>query len=84
LGSILAAIGFVLTSYTKKEYILRYQQTLPNGLVSKLLKRDIRLFALFIGALLNRPFEALVLMGLLSHLGIGWTFLSAYREERAS
>jgi CDP-L-myo-inositol myo-inositolphosphotransferase len=82
LGGILTATGFILASYTQKEYALRYQQKPPNVSVSKLLTRDLRLFALFVGALLNRPFEAMILVGLLSHLGIGWTLLAVFRQRR--
>jgi CDP-L-myo-inositol myo-inositolphosphotransferase len=81
LGGIVALTGFVLASYTKKEYALRHEGRLLDGAASRLLKRDLRLFALMVGALLNRPFEALVLLGLLSHVGIGWMFLSAYRHR---
>ena len=37
---------------------------------------------LFLGALLNRPFEAMVLIGLLSHFGVGWMLLTADRKQR--
>lgn len=78
LGGVVAVTGFILASYTKKEYALRHQGGLPDGAFGRLLKRDLRLFVLTVGALLNRPFEAMVLLGLLSHVGIGWMFLSAY------
>ncbi len=82
LGGIFAIIGFILVSYTKKEYALRYQIGPPAGLMNKLVKRDLRLFALFIGALMNRPYEAMILVGLLSHFAIGWNFVRAHREAR--
>jgi CDP-L-myo-inositol myo-inositolphosphotransferase len=82
LGGAVALSGFVLASYTKKEYALRYGRRLPGSLVETILKRDVRLFTLFLGALLNRPFEAMVLMGILSHLGIGWLLLTADRKQR--
>lgn len=81
-GGLAAASGFVLASYMKKEYTLRYGHKLPGSVVERLLKRDMRLFVLFAAALLNRPFEALMLTGLLTHLGIGWTLLGVYRGER--
>ena len=84
LVGIVASTGFILTSYTGKEYALRYGKELPNSFLRKLLKRDMRLFALFVGALLNRPFEVLVLVGLVSHLGVGWILLSTYRAEKAA
>jgi CDP-L-myo-inositol myo-inositolphosphotransferase len=82
VGGLMATSGFLLASYMKKEYTLRYGHKLLGGVVERLLKRDMRLFVLFAAALLNRPFEALVLAGLLTHLGIGWTLLGVYRRER--
>ncbi len=83
LGGTLALTGLILPSYLKKEYVLRYRCQLPCTVVDKLLKRDTRLFTFFVGACLNRPFEALILVGLLSHLGIAWTFLTVLRRKNA-
>lgn len=82
LGGILALTGFVLASYVKKEYTLRYHHRPPSGLLEKLSKRDLRLFGLFVGALLNRPFEAMILLGLVSHVWIGWILLTIYEQKR--
>ena len=82
LGGILAITGFILASYTKKEYALFYQRHPPGGMLNKFVKRDVRLFALFVGALLNTPYEAMILIGLLSHFGIVWIFMSAYWQRR--
>jgi len=82
IGSIVAISGFILASYTKKEFAIRYRQPLTEGFVGKLIKRDLRIFLLFLGALINRPFEALIFTGLLSHFGILWLFSSVYRRER--
>lgn len=76
LAGVMALTGFLLSSYTKKEYALRYQHKHPGGVLNLLGKRDVRLFALFVGALLNRPFEALVLVGFFSHIVVAWSFLS--------
>ena len=84
LGGALALTGFLLISYTKKEYRLRYRRQPPTGVLARLTKRDMRLLVLFLGALLNRPFVALLLVGLLSHLGIGWLFFSEYRLENTT
>ncbi|MFQ5798092.1 MAG: NTP transferase domain-containing protein [Bacteroidota bacterium] len=82
LGGALAITGFILASYTKKEYALCYQRQPPGGLLNKFIKRDVRLFALLVGALLNRPYEGMILVGLLSHFGIVWIFICAYRQRR--
>ncbi len=82
LGAILALTGFILASYTKKEYALRYGSEPPSGRLARLSKRDVRLFVLFAGALLNRPFEAMILVGAVSHLAVGMHFLTASRRDR--
>jgi CDP-L-myo-inositol myo-inositolphosphotransferase len=81
LGTVLALTGFILASYTKKEYALRYGSEPPSGRLAKLSKRDVRLFVLFAGALLNRPFEAMILTGAVSHLAVGMHFLTARRRD---
>lgn len=82
IGCIMAILGFILASYTKKEFAIRYQRPLTEGVVGRLIKRDSRIFLLFLGAIFNRPFEALILVGLISHLGIVWLFLSVYQREK--
>ncbi|MEE9456557.1 MAG: NTP transferase domain-containing protein [bacterium] len=83
LAGAVALTGFVLASYTKKEYALRFRLQPPGGVLSNLAKRDVRLFAIFLGALVNRPFEVMVLVGLLSHTIIGWLFFAVYRQRRS-
>ncbi len=82
LIGIAAMSGFVLASYTAKEYALRHTHKLPGGLLGKLAKRDLRLFAFFVGALFNRPFEALALIGFISHLSVVWSFVTAYLRKK--
>ena len=84
MGGCLTLTGFLLSSYTRKEYVLRYKRNPPNTRLNKLLKRDMRLFALFTGALLNLPFETLVILGLFSHLVIAGDFVTIYRKEKAT
>lgn len=83
-GGILALAGFLLVSYTKKEYALRYGKSVPQDIWTRLIKRDLRLFALFLGAAFGHPYFALLAVGLLSHLGIGRLFWKVYQGERVS
>ena len=71
LGFI-SLLAFVMVSYAKKEHALRFGDTLPLDVWDKLTRRDLRLFAIFIGGLLNRPFAFMVALAALSHLWIGW------------
>ncbi len=80
LGGILAMSGFLFASYTKKEYALRYGQELEGGSISRLIKRDLRLFAIFIGAILNAPYLVLLGVGILSHLGVSLLFINGRRS----
>jgi CDP-L-myo-inositol myo-inositolphosphotransferase len=75
---LVALTGFVLASYTRKEYQIRYHRPPPGGIFQKMSKRDLRLFGLMAGALLNRPYEAMVVLGLVSHACVVWSFLATY------
>ncbi len=81
LGAIFALPGFIMASYTKKEFVIRYQSKPPGGLFGKLIKRDLRVFAIMLGAIVNMPYEIMLLVGLLSHAGIGWILLKGYRQK---
>jgi len=80
--AILAVTGFILPSYTKKEFILRYQRKSPNGVFSKLTKRDLRLSALMLASLFNCPFEMMIFIGVVSHVGVVRMIFMVYRGER--
>ena len=80
--AVLAVTGFILPSYTKKEFILRYQIKSPNGFFSKLIKRDVRLFALMLASLFNCPFEMMIFIGVVSHVGVVWMIFAVFRGER--
>jgi len=84
LGAIFALTGFIMASYVKKEFVIRYQSELPSGLFGKLIKRDLRIFAIMLGAIVNQPYEMMLLIGLLSHVGIGWMLLKGHRVTPAS
>jgi 1L-myo-inositol 1-phosphate cytidylyltransferase / CDP-L-myo-inositol myo-inositolphosphotransferase len=82
LGAIFALTGFIMASYTKKEFVIRYQSKPPSGLFGKLIKRDLRIFAIMLGATVNLHYEIMLLVGLLSHVGIGWILLKGHRRMK--
>jgi len=82
-GAIFSLTGFIMASYVKKEFVIRYQSKLPDGVFGKLIKRDLRIFAIMLGATVNLPYEIMLLMGFLSHAGIGWMLLRGYRQTRS-
>ena len=84
IGCILALVGFILASYLKKEYFRRYFKEMPKSFIRTLTKRDFRLFAIFIGAIINEPYWALISIGVVSHIGIGWSFAEIYFSKNHS
>ena len=67
-GTLMAAAGFILASYVTKEFLLRHGRPYPTDVPARLKKRDLRLFAIFVGGLANHPFTALLAVGVLSHV----------------
>ena len=70
LGGLVSLAGFLLASYSKKEYALRYRESVPAGALMRLVKRDLRLFLVFLGAIAGYPYYAMLAVGLLSHWGV--------------
>ena len=78
LGGFVAITGFLLASYATKEFALRHGYSYPNDFLNRLKRRDARLFTICCGAFLGYPYQAMLAVGILSHvvvLGIlfkGW------------
>jgi CDP-L-myo-inositol myo-inositolphosphotransferase len=79
LGGMVAVTGFILASYSTKEFRLRFGYSYPNDVFNRLKKRDLRLLVIALGAAFGQPFAALVGVGILSHLSVaavlvrGWS-----------
>jgi len=82
IAGCLSAIGFLMTSYTTKEYQLRFGRPYPNTLVARLKRRDLRILIVAVGAVVGHPFAALLTAGLLSHASVLWIIGSAWRGNR--
>ena len=86
LGGFAASTGFLLASYSTKEFALRHGASYPNDWLARLKHRDLRLFVIFCGGLIGYPFHAMVAVGFLTHvliLGIlfkGWSLQHARPE----
>lgn len=76
-----SAIGFLMTSYTTKEYQIRFDRPYPNTLVARLKRRDLRILIVALGAVVGSPFAALLTAGLLSHASVLWIIGSAWRDN---
>ena len=70
LGGMAASTGFLLASYTTKEYALSHGVPYPNDWLNRVKRRDLRLFVIACGGLIGYPYHAMVAMGALSHLVI--------------
>ncbi len=71
-----------MTSYTTKEYQIRFGRAYPNTLVARLKRRDLRILIVAVGAVVGHPFAALLTAGLLSHASVLWILASAWRGNR--
>ena len=67
LGGMAALTGFILASYTTKEYAIRHERPYPNDVLNRLKRRDLRLLGICVGAVVGYPFAAMLVLGLLSH-----------------
>ena len=86
----MAAFGFILASYVTKEFAIRHERPYPNDIFNRLKRRDLRLLLICLGAVVGRPFEALLLTGAISHacvIGIlfkGWSMSGATGSGHAA
>ncbi len=62
-----ASTGFLLASYSTKEFALTHRAPYPDDMLARLKRRDLRLFMLFCGGLVGYPYYAIVVMRLLTH-----------------
>jgi CDP-L-myo-inositol myo-inositolphosphotransferase len=79
LGTV-AVLGFVMASYGRKEYRIRYGKEMEAGWAGLLVRRDVRILGIALGALAGRAFEAAVFLGLLSHAWLLWAVMAAGLE----
>jgi len=83
LSLLLLAIpltGFIMSSYARKEYMIRYEKQ-PKGKLLLLIRRDFRLFGIFIGALIGMAYHATITIGALSHIIIIIHYIIGQRRK---
>ena len=76
----LAAFGFILASYVTKEFAIRTRRPYPNDILNRLKRRDLRILLISLGTVVGRPFEALVLAGLLSHVCVVGILIKGWKR----
>jgi len=77
LGSI---SGFLMASYVTKEFALRHGRAYPSGFLNRIKRRDLRLLGISVGAVLGLAFEAMVALGVLSHLCVVGILIRGWRQ----
>jgi phosphatidylglycerophosphate synthase len=80
LGSI---SGFLMASYVTKEFALRHGRAYPSGFLSRIKRRDLRMLGISVGAVLGLAFEAMVALGVLSHLCVVGILIRGWRQGSA-
>lgn len=78
----LAAFGFILASYVTKEFAIRHDRPYPNDVLNRLKRRDLRILLICLGALVGRPFEALLLAGAVSHVCVIGILIKGWGRSR--
>lgn len=77
----LAAFGFILASYVTKEFGIRTGEPYPNDVLNRLKRRDLRVFIICLGAVVDRPFEALAIAGALTHLCVIGVLIRGWKRS---
>ena len=83
---MVAAMGFILVSYVTKEFVLRHKTDYPHDFLDRVKHRDLRVLVIAAGAVVGFAFEALWVVGVLSHAVVagimvrGWRYGSAPPE----
>ena len=67
ITGMVAATGFILVSYVTKEFALRHRTDYPHDFLGRVKHRDLRMLSLAAGAVVGFAFEALMVVGVLSH-----------------
>ncbi|MEE8268271.1 MAG: CDP-alcohol phosphatidyltransferase family protein, partial [Gemmatimonadales bacterium] len=76
---IVAATGFILASYVTKEFTRHHTLDYPHDLLDRMKHRDLRLLVISAGALVGFPYQALILVGVLSHAAVVGIMLRGWR-----
>lgn len=72
--SFAAILGTFLTSYSAKEFQLRFRRKTPRLPIPLSSSRDVRIFLIFIGAIFNQLFLALLIITILTNLNVWQRF----------
>ena len=84
ITGMVAATGFVLVSYVTKEFALRHRSEFSHDFLDRVKHRDLRLLVISAGAVVGFAFEALLVVGVLSHAIVAGVMVLGWRGSSAS
>ena len=82
MGGFLSLSGFFMASYVTKEYALRHGKPYPPDFLNRIKRRDLRLLGISVGAVFGVAFQAMVALGVLSHLCVAGILARGWRQGR--
>ncbi len=80
MGGLLSISGYYMASYVTKEFALRHGKAYPPNFLNRIKRRDLRLLGISVGAVLGIAFEAMVGLGVLSHLCVVGILVRGWRQ----
>ncbi len=80
---MVAATGFILVSYVTKEFVLRHKTDYPHDFLDRVKHRDLRVLVIAAGAVVGFAFEALWVVGVLSHAVVAGVMVRGWRYGSA-
>ena len=81
LGGLVSISGYLMGSYATKEFALRHGKAYPPDFLNRIKRRDLRLLGISVGAVMGFAFEAMVGLGVLSHLCVVGIMVRGWRQE---
>ncbi len=84
ITGMVAATGFVLVSYVTKEFALRHRSEFSHDFLNRIKHRDLRLLIISVGAVAGLAFQALLVVGVLSHAVVAGIMVLGWRGNSAS
>jgi len=82
MGGLLALSGFFMASYVTKEYALRHGKPYPADFLNRIKRRDLRLLGISVGAVFGVAFQAMIVLGVLSHLCVAGILARGWKHGR--
>ena len=80
MGGVLSLSGYFMASYVTKEYALRHGKPYPPDFLNRIKRRDLRLLGISVGAVLGVAFQAMVALGVLSHLCVAGILTRGWQQ----